>query len=146
MLPGLSIFGLASMGTNIAGSILQAEEFGNQAEYEKEVLENNSRMVIAARDSTIRDIETRKNIMAGNAMAAASGSGVRISGSVIDVVADIYAKAEVDKLRTRIQSDNQRGLNTFRSGELDRQVGMKKTGAAIDAFIGGSAVLAGGIL
>ena len=144
-LPGLSVFGLASMGANIAGSILQAEEFGNQVDFEKQVLENNSKMVLAARDSSIRDIETRKRIMQGNAMAVASGSGVRISGSVIDVVADIHAKAEVDKLRTRIQSDNQVALNRARSGELSRQVGMKKTGAVLDAFIGGSAVLAGGI-
>ena len=48
MLPGMSIFGLAGMGMNIAGNILQAEEFGNQVEYEKQVLDNNSRMVIAA--------------------------------------------------------------------------------------------------
>lgn len=144
-LPGLSVFGLASMGANIAGSILQAEEFGNQVDFEKQVLENNSKMVLAARDSSIRDIETRKRIMQGNAMAVASGSGVRLSGSVIDVVADIHAKAEVDKLRTRIQSDNQVALNRARSGELSRQVGMKKTGAVLDAFIGGSAVLAGGI-
>ena len=146
MLPGMSIFGLAGMGMNIAGNILQAEEFGNQVEYEKQVLDNNSRMVIAARDSQIRDIETRKKIMAGNAQAVAAGSGVRIPGSVLDVVADIHAKAEVDKMRIRVQSGNQKLLNTMRSVELDRQASAKMTGAAVDAFIGGSATLYAGVM
>lgn len=145
-LPGLSIFGLAATATNIAGSVLGAVEFGNQVDYEKKILENNTEMVLASRDSTIRDIENRKKIMQGNEMARVAGSGVAMSGSIIDVVADIAAKAEVDKLRTRVQTANQIKINRMRGVEISRQADMKMTGAVVDAFIGGGAVVAGGIM
>lgn len=133
----ISALSLLVAGARGIGTIFDAEEFENQVHYEQNILENNSKMVVAQRDASIRDVMRRRDIMAGQAEAIASKSGVRISGSVIEAIGDIKAQAEVDKLRIQVQANNQLLTNRLRGEEMGRQAKVKKIGAYADAFIGG---------
>lgn len=133
----ISALSLLVSGSRGLGTIFDAEEFENQVNYEQQILDNNSRMVVAQKDASIRDVMRRRDIMAGQAEAIASKNGVRITGSVVEAVGDIKAQAEVDKLRIQVQANNQILLNRMRSDEMGRQGTKKKIGAYADAFIGG---------
>jgi hypothetical protein len=127
----------------------EAFEFRNQVQYEIGAIRNNSAMVLASRDSAIRDINTRAKIMSGRAIALAGPSGVRISGSVVNIAADIKAKAAIDRLRVRVQAENQVAMNEYRQQELKRQSKVKTTQAfiqtGVSTFTSAAGAYAGGM-
>jgi len=142
---GLSNAQAGGMG---AGFILQAmgginQAFEQQREFnaERNILTNNSALVLAARDAQIRDTNTRARIMSGRTYAIAGHSGVAGSGSVVNAAADLMGKAAIDKLRIEIQAQNQVTLNAYKSAELARQGKKGVSDAISNAFIGSIATV-----
>ena len=133
--------GVASGGQDIVkliGQFNNAFEYQRQAKVQRNILANNTQMLLNYKYSASRDIDNRAAIMSGQVIGRAGVSGVRASsGSVVNAAADIMAKAEVDKLRLATNVQNQINLNQYQEAELSRRGKKVVSDAVSDAFMTG---------
>lgn len=139
-------FSMAAGGGPSAGAVLQgsgnaigmlaaANEFDKQIRAQNALLQNTADMVLVQRDALLFDLQKRTAIVAGSVLARAGKSGVTISGSVINAIADVEAMAAVDRLRINVNAQNAVNVIEYQKQELTRQARQKTKNAILGSIL-----------
>jgi len=140
------IFGAVSGAVQGIGQLINSREEIEVGNFNAEI--SNQRAAAERSSQDLLEIQKRKVIkkQVGTQIALFGKSGIRFSGSVIDVITDSIANAELDIAIDRFNSEiSARGFET--QAELDRfearQRSRRLTAKASTSFLSSAADLAG---
>ncbi len=125
-----SVVGSAVSGMNAAKQ--QAASEAGAARFNADVAQQNIGITKAQTDQQVKDLQRTQYLARGTNVANAGGSGLGLSGSSLDVLADNAAQGQLDILNTKYQGDlTVRGYQNSANLDISQAAGRIGVGTSI---------------